>query len=381
MKKILLTISKLLTVVVVSAGIAACGDSSDEKKDNSFAAVDETPSGNTSLISASDNGYYVLCEGTYPQYNASLDFINSDNLTEYTNAFSTINGMGIGGTANDMIQVGEYIFVAVTDDAMVRVLNAKDMTVYKRFSLLNNSGVNREPRHLVYYQGDVYVTCFDGNVVRINVNQMKITGVLPTQGANPEGIAECNGRLYVANSGGKSYPNYDKTVSVIDPVSFSVEKIITVEDNPQIVKAYNGKVYTVSTGDYTSDYRLTVIEGTQKVDSLDINMTDFDFCGGYLYYVYKPWGSGNAVLNKINLNDLHSQPQSFASAPDNLATPYRIQILPTKFGDSSIFVFDTKNAVVSGQVFEFVLNGQLFRTFNTSVGPNKILIKTGVKAI
>ena len=303
-----------------------------------------------------------------------MDFFDNAVLQVKKNIFETVNKQGLGETANDMIKVNGLLYAAIDGSACVTVIDASTGILKKIIPITDSRGVNREPRHLAYYNDNVYVTCFDGSLVRISVSSNTVTGTVNTQGRNPEGIAVLSGKIYVANSGGLSYPNYDNTVSVIDEVSFTVEKLIPVMDNPQTVKAYKNSVYVLSTGDYTKTYRLTVIKNGEKTDSLDINMTDFMFFNDCLYYVYKPFTSSNTVLNKINVNDLHSQPVAFAQVPSNLATPYRICEQ-----NGIIYVCDNKNATTSGEVFAFDDASGLLYSFPTSVGPNTVISKKDSK--
>lgn len=376
MKKKILTISRLLSLVLMVTMFFACGDDTKKKEEPLNAAVDETPSGNTSLISATDKGLYVLCEGTYGHFNSAVDFYNTQTQTTLTDAFNQINGLGMGGTANDMLEVDNYIFVAVTDDAMVRVLNKDNMTVYKRFKIVDDNGINRQPRHLVYNNGNVYVSCFDGNVVRINVNQMAITGVVQTKGRNPEGIVINNGKLFVANCGGLSFPNYDKTVSVIDLPAFSVDKTIEVASNPTQLQVFGNYVYSLSMGDYSalpvlskisaSDY---TVENTQSIAATEIKIY-----GNYMYYFYKDYAKNTISLKKMNLNTM--QQEEFAVAPEDMKTPYKITV-----ADDIVFITDAVDYVTGGKVFAFDLNGVLLYKFNTSVGPNTVIIKKGISAV
>ena len=70
-------------------------------------------------------------------------------------------------------------------------------------------------------------------------------------GKNPEGLVVQNGKLYVTNSGGLDYPNYDTTVSVIDLATFSEIKKILVGVNPGgIATDSQGDVYVVARGNH-----------------------------------------------------------------------------------------------------------------------------------
>ncbi len=321
------------------------------------------------------NGLYVLCEGLFGHNNSALDFFSFVDSTTKKDLFNSVNFQGLGETANDMIRVGNEIWIAVDGSAMVVVIDINNGKIKKMIPIVDNSKsntkdepTNREPRALVSDNNFVYVSCFDGNIVKISITTKEIIDVVATGGRNPEGIAIANNKIYVANSGGLSYPNYDNTVSVIDINSFKLERLITVMDNPQVLKSYGNKIFVVSTGNYSQTYRLTVIENSEKIDSLDINITDFAINDGFIYYVHKSWSDNTATLNKINLNSLHSTPTAFATVPKELVQPYRIDI-----NNNIIYVCDVKDYKVSGEVFAFDLSGSLLYSFSTSINPNTII--------
>ena len=60
-----------------------------------------------------------------------------------------------------------------------------------------------------------------------------------------------DGKLYVANSGGYRFPDYDRTVSVIDLKTFQVIKTIDVAINLHHMKLDRyGRIYGSSRGEY-----------------------------------------------------------------------------------------------------------------------------------
>ncbi len=64
------------------------------------------------------------------------------------------------------------------------------------------------------------MSCFDGSIVKIDTASLQIEATA-TAGRNPEGVCVVNNKLYVSNSGGLDFPNYDNTVSVFDLNSFA----------------------------------------------------------------------------------------------------------------------------------------------------------------
>lgn len=346
---------KILILCVISVSFFACWEDGIEE---SVTEIENT------------DGLFVLCEGVMGHNNSSLDFFSFEDNTTKKNIYASINSQGLGETANAMIKLQNELWIVVNGAAMVSVVNASNGKIVKVIPIVDENGRNRSPRNLVYHNGFVYVSCFDGNVVKIAAKSKNVVGVLHTEGRNPEGIAVLDDKIYVANSGGLSFPNYDNTISVIDVENFTIEKMIVVKDNPQRIKAYGDRVYAVSTGDYTSDYRMTIIKNGEKVDSIDINAMDFAFNNGNMYYIDFKYGSNKIGLKKLDVSNLHAEPKDFAQVPNNLINPYRINVI-----DNIIYVTDAKNFTVSGEVFAFNENGVLSYSFPTSIGPNTIIKK------
>ncbi len=370
MKRKISKITSFLLFIATVFVMFSCDREEGKTEESSLAAIDETPKGNVNLISENAQGIYVLCEGLYGHFNSALDFYDTQTKTYIQDAFNQINAIGLGGTANDMIRVGDWLFIVVTDDAMVRVVNSKNMNVYKRFQIVNSQGVNRQPRHLVHYNGNVFVSCFDGTVVKINVNTMKIDGVLSTQGRNPEGIAINNGKLFVANSGGLGYPNYDKTVSVIDAATFTLEKVIEVGENPTQIQVFGNYVYVLSMRDYSKFPLLTKISATNYdvMDTMSIKATEIKVYGNYLYYFYKDYSQNEISLSKMNLTTM--QQETFADVPKKMKMPYKISIT-----DDIVYITDANDYTTSGIVFAFDLNGVLQYQIKTSLNPNTVIVR------
>ena len=190
-------------------------------------------------------GMYILNEGLFQLNNSSLSYYDftTGELTE--NIFLDVNHRGLGDVGNDLQRYGSKLYCVVNNSNIVEVM---DFRTAKSLKTINMSG--KQPRRLAFLDGKVYVSCFDDDVVRIDTATLEVEAMLHT-GPDPDGICVCNGKIYVCNSGGLNYPNYNNTVSVIDPVSFTVTKNITVVLNPTRVKAYNDRyVYVVSNGNY-----------------------------------------------------------------------------------------------------------------------------------
>lgn len=362
MKKRIFNLSKFLSLLLLVGVIISCEDP-EEKREKGFADNYENV-----------NGFYVMCEGLMGQNNSAIDFFCADSNSIITDYFSKANNLGLGETANDMIKVGNTFWTVVTGSAAVTVMNTNGV-LEKIITITNAQGVNRQPRHLVHKDGYVYVSCFDGNVVKISTSSKKIAATLSTQGRNPEGLAIANNKLYVANSGGLSYPNYDNSVSVIDLSTFSVDTLISVRINPTTVKSYGDNVYVLSMGDYSGLPMLAHIRNNELVDSVYIKMTDFDIDQslGLIYYFYVDYADSKSFgLSTLECSNIRSASTLLMKdRPEGMLMPYHVNVVE----DGLIAVTDAKNYTTSGEVFFFTSAGEKMFSFKTSVNPNKVIKK------
>ncbi|MBO4670730.1 MAG: hypothetical protein J5640_02670 [Bacteroidales bacterium] len=217
---------------------------------------------------------FVLNEGQMGTNNASLDMLRLSDCNYITGVFKKMNPKetaGLGDVGNDIVTIGDELWIAVNNSGIVDILSAKDETEIAAVQV-------PMPRCLAFDANYVYVTSWNGAVTvygpdwsvdqeksknpkgavyRIDRYTKKLDGSVEV-GYQPEGIALYDGKLYVANSGGisSSQPplySYDKTVSVVDLATFKVTKTIEVEINPQKVYADGkGNIYVSSFGNYTT---------------------------------------------------------------------------------------------------------------------------------
>ena len=349
--------TKLLAILFAFTAIfsfISCSDNDDKKDNVSY-----------------QNGYYILCEGVMGHNNSALDFFSTDSLKLTKDLFQQVNSTTLGETANDMIKLGDELVVALTGSASIVFVDSKTAKLDYIVNILDSNAASRQPRHLAYNKGYIYVSCFDGNIVKVNAKTKKIEAVVSTQGRNPESMTIVDNKLFVANSGGLSYPNYDTTVSIIDLTSFTLKKKLTVSPNPTIVKSHGNDVYVLSMGDYSSMPILTKINAQNNtlVDKKSIAMSDFDiYSNGTLFYIYNDYNT-----NKISLKYMSSwsaAPKDFASIPQNLTTPYHIGFI-----NDTLYVTDAKNFTVSGEVYLFNIQTDFIKSFPCSINPNKILLR------
>ena len=330
----------------------------------------------TPPIDAHANEIYVLNEGTMEHNNSSISYYDIQTGTFTPDIFLTANHRGLGDTGNDLQRYGAKLYAVVNVSNRVEVMNFADATSLKSISL-----DGKQPRYICFLNGKAFVSCFDGDVVRIDTATLEIDGTVRC-GRNPEGICVCNHKLYVANSGGLDNPNYDNTVSVIDPSSMTVTKTVTVGINPYLVEGYNDQyVYVNTRGNYmTVPYDFYKIDATtdEVVKDYGIETLNFKIHGDKAYVYSYNFTTFNSWIKVLDLRTDELSNGSFITDGTTIETPYSISVNPLN-GD--VYITDVHNFTVTGDVYCFGQDGRKKFSFEAGINPSKIVFNSDINLI
>jgi len=328
---------------------------------------DDPPALNPGNVEKLENGMLVLCEGLFQHNNSSVSWVELPGGGTIANFFETKTTRSLGDTGNDMKQYGGKIYIVVNVSSTIEVMNASDFTPIKHIEMMH-SGQPKQPRSLAFANGNVYVTCFDGFVDVIDTNSLTVTARIGV-GANPEGLAVANNKLYVANSGGLNFPNVDSTVSVIDLNTNAELQKITVGKNPGAVLSNDaGDVFVIARGDYGA-----VPSRLRKIDSgsdqlVNSNYT-FDISG------MAPKSSSEMIVyDETGIRRFNYQ----ADAVD-YTYPINMSGITTIYGvfyhstEDNFYVLDAMGYTNTGYVRKFSSNGSLVSSYQVGLNPAKIL--------
>ena len=203
---------------------------------------------------------YILNEGPFPGA-SSLDLLDFKNKKYYTDIFAQANPevvQGLGNTGNDMMVVGNRLWVLMNMSNLVAVLHLPDAKL-ERFLQVDS------PRFVTSEGNYVYITSYGaavdggytlvpGKVYRIHKDSFEMSTV--EVGYQPEGLAVLNGKLYVANSGGYN-PTPDNRISVIDLAAFKLEKQFEAPmKNLYQLAASKDRIWVSSYGEWGADWSL-----------------------------------------------------------------------------------------------------------------------------
>jgi len=343
----------LIATLFCLTGIQSCRKEQqplDEEKE------DIAPPDSTAAV----KGFYLLNEGNMNANKASLDYMDLKTGMYRRNIYSAVNPevtKGLGDVGNDIAVYGSKLYVVVNVSNKVEVLDVKTTRRIAQIDILNC-------RYITFHEGKAYVSAYLGSVgdpgaangIVAEIDTAKLDVIRRIEvGRQPEEIAIVNGRLYVANSGGYSPPHYERTVSVIDLLSFREIKKIDVAINLHHIKADKyGDLYVTSRGDYyETPSRLFVIDTKtdQVKKAFNIPVSSIAIHDDLAYIYSTEWSfvqGGNIIsYNMLNVKDEVVLNRSFITdgTEKQIAIPYGLKINPST-GD--VYVTDARDYLSPG---------------------------------
>jgi len=336
-------------------------------------------------------GFYLLNEGVMGRNNSTLDYYDVNSSVYHRDIYAETNPgvvKKLGDVGNDLKIYGGKLYAVMNSSNLVEVMNVADAKHITKFEVENG-------RYITFHEGKGYVSSYAGPVQLGNkrlglviefdtVNLVKTREV--TVGYQPEEMAVVNGKLYVANSGGYTPTDYDRTVSVIDLTNFKEIKKIDVGINLHRLKtdAYDD-VYVNSRGDHHGQgSKLYVIDSQNNTvkKTIDVSVSNFCIVGDtvYMYGSDFDYTTGKTSIT-YSLLDVKSKtvlPGSFISVETDAAIerPYGIAVDPVS---REVYVTDARNYTVSGTLYCFDREGKKKWSVTTGDVPAHIAFVTKLK--
>ncbi|MDB5157475.1 MAG: hypothetical protein JWR50_2182 [Mucilaginibacter sp.] len=309
-------------------------------------------------------GIYVLNQGSFQDDNSTLTYYDYTTKTLIPDIFSVANTVPLGDTGNDLGIYGSKMYIVVNNSNVIFITGKKTAKIIKQIAL-------HQPRSLVFYKSNAFVTSYDGTVSVIDTTSLTIIKTI-TVGHNPEQMAISNGKLYVANSGGFD-PTPATTVSVVDLATLTETKKVTVISNPisVITDAYDN-IYVLSLGNYADIHAgLTIIDAKTDVVkpsptvSLAYNIPIYSQ-GDFVYY---PTADKKIAVYNAKTQTLASA--NFITDGTDIATPSAISGDPQT---GEIFVGTAPSFTTNGSVVAFDKAGRKEYAIATGITPGKIVL-------
>lgn len=344
---------KTIFCIALLAALGGC------RKDESVLPPEVTPV--TPQPVTSVEGFYLLNEGNMGSNQASLDYYDYATGSYIKNIYAQANPDAVkelGDVGNDMGVYGSKLYAIINVSNKLEVMDANTAKRIKTITIKNC-------RYVIFNKGKAYVSAYDGDVVlgpgspngfvaEIDTATLEITRTVAV-GRQPEQMAVVGNKLYIANSGGYSPPDYERTVSVIDLETFKKIKDIDVAINLHLVNANSdGDLYVSSLGDYfetpANYYAIdTKTDAVKKTFNMAVN--GCEIIGDTAYVYGSEWnyvtGSWNVTYNMINTKTETVLNKNFITdgTHTGIHMPYGLAVDPYS---RNIYIADAKDFVSSG---------------------------------
>lgn len=316
-------------------------------------------------------GMFLLNEGNMGSNKCSIDYLDCVSGTFSRNIYAERNPgvvKELGDVGNDIAIYGDKLFAVINCSHFVEVM---DVRTGEHLGAVNITNC----RYITFNEGKAYVSSYagpvqidpnarPGKVVEFDVNTLQIEREVVV-GYQPEEMVITNGRLYVANSGGYRFPNYDRTVSVVDLSTFKVVNTIDVAINLHRMELDRyGNIYVSSRGNYDgqgSDVYVIDAKTETVKGSLGVSASEMCMSGDSIYMVSTEWSNvsmSNRVsytLYDVKRKEVVSRQFITDGTEKEIKLPYGLAVNPE---NKEIFVTDATNYVSPGYLYCFTPEGK-----------------------
>ena len=317
-------------------------------------------------------GLFLLNEGNMGSNKCTIDYFNIREGYYLRNIYPERNPeivKELGDVGNDLQIHDGKLYAVINCSNFVEVMDVRTARHLGSINIPNCRYItfSGDKAYVSSYAGPVQIdpNARPGKVVEIDTETLQITREV-TVGYQPEEMVATGGRLYVANSGGYRFPDYDRTVSVIDLDSFQVVDTIDVAINLHRMELDRyGRIYVSSRGDYYGtgadvfviDSRTGTVTG-----NLGISANEMYLCGDSIYLTGSGW-SYTTQSNRATYTIYDTKKGRIVS--DNFITdgtdqeiklPYGVAVNPET---KEIYISDATDYVTPGYLYCFTPDGKM----------------------
>lgn len=317
-------------------------------------------------------GFFLVNEGNMGSNKCTIDHFDARTGGYRRNIYPERNPdvvKELGDVGNDIAIYGKRLYVVVNCSNFVEVMDVYTAEHIGSISIPNCRYIvfNGDRAYVSSYAGPVQIDpeARPGKIVEIDLASLSITREVVV-GYQPEEMVITGGRLYVANSGGYRYPNYDRTVSVVDLASFEVVNTIDVAINLHRMELDRfGRIYVSSRGDYYgtgSDIYVIDVATESVIGKLGIAASEMCIDDDKLYVISTEW-SYTSNRNEVSYAVYDTAEERIVSrnfisdgSEKEITLPYGLAVNPET---KEIYICDATNYVTPGYLYCYTPDGQL----------------------
>ena len=325
-------------------------------------------------------GFYLLNEGNMGSNKCTMDYYDYTTGTYIRNIYGNANPSAVkelGDVGNDLRIYGNRMWAVINCSNKIEVMEARTARRVGQVNLANC-------RYIAFHEGYAYVTSYAGPV-QINPGYEQKGMVVKIDTATLEKVDTCivgfqpdrldiaGGKIFVANSGGYMFPNYENTVSVVDIGTFREEGRIPVAVNlHHLLADSDGQLWVSSRGDYYGNtsalFCITDPAGTPQVrrittqDGTDLVVENMTLRGDSLYVIGTEF-SYATMQNHTNYGIVNVRTRQVLTTnfitdgtDASIMEPYGIAVHPHT---GEILIGDARTHVNPGTLFCFSPEGLL----------------------
>lgn len=321
-------------------------------------------------------GLFVLNEGNQiNKINGSLSFIDYKTSTIGDGLFAAANKRSLGGTPNDMVEVKGRLYICVTDENRVEVVDAVTMQSIAFVSV-------KQPREICASKNGVYVSSYDGTVSFINFDG-KLVKKSEVIGSCLEGITMRNEYVYVCNAYTPGTPSYTYHTNVVklNANTLKKETDIAVASNPTKIECNNGNMYVLSSGNYADvKSQIQVIDDKDNVSYL-CDATMMAVVGDDVYAINSvtDWATYVTTTEYFLYNGVTKTKKPLLNDNDAKAivSPCGIAVDPISkylfISSYNLGATGFTDYSARGYVVAFTLDGTILKKYDAGVGPRTMV--------
>lgn len=398
----------LLSFAVLMMGMATLTSCDDDEEES---VREEVPGGDIDRTPQPidvNYGIYVVNSGNEgSQIDGGLTYLDAETWRVEKDAFKSVNGRSLGLTANDGIVYGSKLYVVVTGENTVEIMDNGTLASLKQIKTAEVMGTEKGymPRHITAAGGLVYVSTYGGYVAAIDTATFEVKrtyAVTPDESLAasmyPEGMAVSGNTLYVANSsyGNGQYPSVASINLESGTVTLMTDEKIT---NPTAVAVHGNDVYVLDYGTYDASWNQTGA-GVRKISdgeiSIVVDATAMTVAGSKIYTINAPYNSDPTVKPSYLVYDMETgatsefltdgewqdgtyvkNPSAPFSAAAICADPVRGYVYMASYSENPDYP-GYAGYSIDGYINVYNMNGSLLLSRPCGVGPTAIVLNTGV---
>ena len=306
--------------------------------------------------------YIVLSEGLLGQNNSKLALINLEKNIINSQYYEQINNQQLGDNANDMIIVGNNIYIIVSQSNKIIKINKNTGKIISENILDKNRFMKR-----IYFDEYIYISdLLNNSLLKVDTASLSILKEINT-GPGPDGIASNERYIFVANSAVGQFKDNEKgarTISFINKITGVEEKQLLIGPNTTNIIVLNNLLIASYANFHWEDGKIDGLIFYDLISNQIIKEIKCDITSKIVLNKNKIYFINKSGLNSLNIND-YSIKNELQNTTTNIW--YSFNII-----DDVYFILNAKNHQVPGELLIFD-NQNKIANFTTGLNPNTIL--------